>query len=67
MSLLSPFLGALSNYRTVAQHKMGSPYIVIEFHKGLSMDPIKRPTTVAIETALSAYYGEADERLYPET
>jgi hypothetical protein len=46
---------------------MGPPYIVIEFHKGLPMDPIKRPTKAAIETALSAYYGEADERLYLET
>ena len=25
------------------------------------MDPIKRPTTAAIEAALSAYYGEVDE------
>jgi len=34
--------------------------------KGLSMDPIKRPTKATIETSLSAYYGEADEQLYPE-
>jgi len=30
------------------------------------MDPIKRPTKATIETSLSAYYGEADEQLYPE-
>jgi len=29
------------------------------------MGPIKRPTKAAIETSLSAYYGEADEQLLP--